>query len=194
MIYPSSLQRRKSSSHWVKICHTSLGRREGNENDADVKTHLTPSYSLKSCCCFQPCQKRRLKRKWVYTAFLHCILRQWGHQKTACITDGQCDRKGCKLLRDSFFHTRKNRPCQARNRLPLWYKMILANSYQMGNNPLWLGIQPAYHAAVDKTPAWGWEQKVRKMRGCFGLGGLFFLIFFFILSSVIQNSSQKLLR
>lgn len=49
----------------------------------------------------------------------------------------------------------------------------------MGNNPLWLGIQPAYYAAVGKTPAWGWEEKVRKMRGCFGLEGCFFLIFFF---------------
>lgn len=50
----------------------------------------------------------------------------------------------------------------------------------MGNNPLWLGIQPAHHSVVDMTTDWGWEEKARKMKGWFvwGVEGVFYFHFY----------------
>ncbi|PKU34183.1 hypothetical protein llap_15514 [Limosa lapponica baueri] len=97
-------------------------------------------------------KKKKEKRKEKKKKKVQQSSQQGGHQKTACIRDGQFERKVWKNELLNNLRPRKNRACQAGDRLPP-NKMVLANSYQMGNNPPWLGIRTACCAAPDKTPA-----------------------------------------
>lgn len=135
-----------------------LGRREGNGNDADVKTHPTLSSSLSYVSAFNHARKGGWKENG---CSLHLHIASYSNEGIRRL---HLPRMGS--LKEKWgindLCPRKNRPYQAGNRLPP-NRMMLA-SYQVGDSPLWFGIQAVHCAAADEAPAWGWEEQVTKMK------------------------------
>lgn len=112
MAYPSSLHR----SHWVKTCRTSLGRRGGNQNASDIKTHLTYSSSLSHVVAFNHARKGGWKENGCPLHFHIAFYSNEGIRRQHASHMGRLKENNGSLNNP---HPRKNRLSQVGNRLPL---------------------------------------------------------------------------
>lgn len=165
-----------------------LGRREGDGNDADVKTHPALSPSLSDVTAFNHARKGGWKENGCSLHLHITFYSNEGIRRLHVPRMGSLKEKwGINDL-----CPRKNRPYQAGNRLPS-NRMMLA-SYQVGDSPLSLGSKLCTVQQQMRLQRGGEKSKSQRWRLVWFGGGGAVLILLFILSKVTQNSSQKLLR
>lgn len=135
-----------------------LGRREGNGNDADVKTHCTLPCSLSHVAAFNHARKGGWKENG-------CSL----HLHIAFYSNGGIRRLHVPQmgsLKEKWGITKWFMP-EKDETLSGWKQATIRqddiSKLSVGWQPLWFGIQAVHCAAAHETPAWGREEQVRKM-------------------------------